>query len=44
MAEVEVNRASMNERRPEALQKGNIRSRAPTRMAPAKLMASTWAG
>jgi hypothetical protein len=44
MAEVEVNRASMKDIRPEAVQKGSIRIRAPRRMAAAKLMASTWAG
>jgi hypothetical protein len=30
--------------RPEVLLKGSDRSREPTRMAPAKLMARTWAG
>jgi hypothetical protein len=44
MAEVEVNRASMKDIRPEVVQKGSIRIRAPRRMAAAKLMASTWAG
>jgi hypothetical protein len=44
MAEVDVKRASIKERRPETLQKGSIRSKVPTRMAPAKLMARICAG
>jgi hypothetical protein len=44
IAEVEVKRASMKERRPAALNAGIIKSRVPTRMALLKLMASICAG
>jgi hypothetical protein len=44
MAEVEVKRASTKEIRPETVQTGSMRSRAPKKMAAAKLIANTWAG
>jgi hypothetical protein len=41
MAEVEVNRASIKEIRPETVQTGIIRTSAPRKMAAAKLTART---